>query len=401
MSLAPAKVRSALLAIVAAPDCAPSAAIDDFSDLDWSELAKLSVQTRTAPLLHHVLTRTEVEVPAQTSEFLREAARHHALAALKQGEALARVVEALGEQGMQPIALKGASLAFRDYPQPQLRPLRDIDLLLPAEEAIAAREHLLSHLGFEPHPAAGFYGAEHSHQLPEIHDPASGLVVEFHHRIASEKWPGEEQLREMLAGEPQALNLMGQDLLVPSPMANFLHLVEHASIHHYFSNGPLILSDLHYLVTHHDLDISAVAEEAKRLGLSRAFQLLSAVAGKNGASWVTDGTGAVDPAIVEATEYALLCDEETSRGHAQMARQHERGAGSSGLLNAATRLLRPDRQELARLAGASPRSAKRWLAYPAWLGEKGGRFFASRRDAEMQGQHPGQMRLRRWLHEQS
>jgi len=44
---------------------------------------------------------------------------------------LAFIVQTLRDAAIEPVVLKGASLAYTAYPQPEYRTLSDIDLLVP------------------------------------------------------------------------------------------------------------------------------------------------------------------------------------------------------------------------------------------------------------------------------
>ncbi len=58
--------------------------------------------------------------------------------------ALIEAVQFLKSHGIEPIALKGVRLAFKDYPDLQLRALRDLDLLVPAEQAERAQSAMIA-----------------------------------------------------------------------------------------------------------------------------------------------------------------------------------------------------------------------------------------------------------------
>lgn len=81
-----------------------------------------------------------------------------------------------------PVLLKGIAVCADYYPEPHLRPMRDIDVLVPSG-AVAGFEAALQRLGYRQdgrRPAA-FY-ATHHHGAPFVH-PATGVWVEVHHRL--------------------------------------------------------------------------------------------------------------------------------------------------------------------------------------------------------------------------
>ena len=82
------------------------------------------------------------------------------------------------------LVLKGAALAHLIYPQPVLRPMRDIDILVRADEVYRAYA-LLPEIGFTPPPGAHHgLGPDH-HHLTAIKRVADGfsVSVELHHAL--------------------------------------------------------------------------------------------------------------------------------------------------------------------------------------------------------------------------
>jgi hypothetical protein len=81
-----------------------------------------------------------------------------------------------------PVLLKGISLCDQHYPEPHLRPMRDIDFLV-EEAALPAAESTLRRLGYRQwstHPAAFYEG--HHHSSPFVH-PDTGVWVEVHRTL--------------------------------------------------------------------------------------------------------------------------------------------------------------------------------------------------------------------------
>lgn len=245
-----------LLRICAAPDCDHGALMRLLDTDGWNSLAQTAEDKRLCALVLRAVGIADARklLPPAAAARL-EAARHwHSIYALKQMAAVKRLIGVLGEGGFNPVLLKGFGLAHGIYPDPALRPLRDVDLLLSAEEAARAQELLIGNPHYRVAPWAGSYGLEFGHQLPEIQDIDFELTIELHHRINARNWAQEPILLELIRAEPVSLTVMGIDVRVPSPRANFLHLLEHATLHHAFENGPLVLADLHFLAARSNLD---------------------------------------------------------------------------------------------------------------------------------------------------
>jgi hypothetical protein len=98
--------------------------------------------------------------------------RHH-----QQVETAIEVVDTCAALGVTPTLLKGISISEQYYPEPHLRPMGDVDVLVP-QTAREAVETKLIGLGYRP--MAGFrFDAESNHGVPLQH-PTKQVWVEIH-----------------------------------------------------------------------------------------------------------------------------------------------------------------------------------------------------------------------------
>jgi hypothetical protein len=188
-----------------------------------------------------------------------------------------RIEAALAGVGVEWVWLKGYALAHSTYPRPALRPMVDVDLLVPPERADAA-ERAVRALGYvyatDAPPA--FRGAERiSHHRPALRAP-SGTVVEIHTRLH----PSERllpapyldwfftQTVETASAEARVRHL--------GPEAQLLHLVSHTILQH--GEGDVHLQryyDCHLLLSRTpQLDWREVIRVARELGWSFAVERL-------------------------------------------------------------------------------------------------------------------------------
>jgi hypothetical protein len=396
------KARDLILAICAAPDHEYGAQICCLTESDWQQLAVYASRTRTFALVARAIASASLakDITHPIAQEIQASAQDGALAALMQGHAAAKTIAMLGEQGFRPIALKGLSLAFRDYPDPSLRPMRDLDLLLQPEDALAAQQFLLQHADFKQRSGVAIYGLDYGHQLPEIEHVESGLIIELHHRINARDWGKEPLLLAKLHGEALQFELLGQSVTIPSAEANFLHLVEHSTLHHLFANGPLILSDLHYIAAGHSLDWDRLYSQAEELGLARSLTLLSDIAASHGADWASASRGKDAlhyPDQIEEACNAMFDSAETNLKLAMIGRLSDHAQQRIGVIGALGRMVQPSANQLSRLSGFGSDSALRWLGYPAWLLEKGRRYLGIRTDAGIADQAVARAKLGEWL----
>ena len=387
-----------LLACLANPEGDFADQLSDLSAKESERLLALAQASRCTPLLHHIIAKSGVELPV--SPQLAHTARDQALTSLAQARGLVRAVQILRQAGMEPIALKGVALAWRDYPAPQMRVLRDVDLLLSIDQVVQAHQLLLSCEGYRPAPWAGQYGAEYGHQMPEILDETHGMVIELHHRLNARGWSGDEQLTRMARTQVDEIELLGERIRVPTTPVNLLHLVEHATYHHMFANGPAIMADFHFLCRMNTIDWESVIAEARELDLARSLALLATVCGHYGATWVPQsllsGEQLPDAAVARAVQ-AMFADQDTHLQNDQMWRLARSSGGKIGPASALSRIFSPNRHQLARLSGRAPDSLWRWLGYPKWLMEKGGRFLSASSAATDAGGFASYAALRDWI----
>ncbi|MFY9259834.1 MAG: nucleotidyltransferase family protein [Gallionella sp.] len=251
---------------------------------DWDYLLQIAKEHRLGAMLHHRLKRDDLAhiIPEQVLTSLKAAYRKSALRSLVVYRELAKVTQLLEAEGIPSIALKGAYLARFAYPDPALRPMRDIDLLLKPEQAIKAFE-LLKGYGYRPmfdaSPEAYLIENEHFAPLMSPED----ISVELHHRLnesdqeqASVCGSEDEMWRRSLlkqVGGMQIRFLAPEDLL--------LHLCVHATVRHHFNLGALALADVVFLIETHSIDWGAFLKAVSTGGGQHCALALLYLAKKN------------------------------------------------------------------------------------------------------------------------
>lgn len=109
------------------------AAISDGANVPW--VAPVAVQQRIGPLLWRALELAgELDSLGESRGSLAAVVDVHKMEAyLLFPRAVATALRPLTDAGLEPVIMKGPALAVR-YPEPGLRPMEDIDLLLPLEQ---------------------------------------------------------------------------------------------------------------------------------------------------------------------------------------------------------------------------------------------------------------------------
>ncbi len=100
----------------------------------------------------------------------------------EQRDATAELIEACAERVGELTLLKGIWLSDALYPEPHLRPMRDVDVMVEPER-VAEVESILLELGYEPQPGGSpDQYRTHHHAVPYCH-PATGVWFEIHRRL--------------------------------------------------------------------------------------------------------------------------------------------------------------------------------------------------------------------------
>ncbi|MEX1254787.1 MAG: nucleotidyltransferase family protein [Dehalococcoidia bacterium] len=146
-----------------APAAAPAVIDAALAVRDWDAVAALAHRHGVGPWLLRVVSAPEIAglVPESAVDALRTQAGASTIAALALAQAMEEALLGLEAEGVPVAVLKGPVIAEQFYPDPGLRPYRDIDLLVPLEasERVAALCGRLGYAVAEDH--GGTHAAQH------------------------------------------------------------------------------------------------------------------------------------------------------------------------------------------------------------------------------------------------
>lgn len=227
-------------------------------EANWRDLLSIAAMHRLGPLLHAGVSRKGLwdRLPSEVRAALAASSRRSALRNLKLYGELARSTRLLKAASIPSLALKGAFLARFAYPIPALRPMRDLDLLVPRSMAIAA---------FDALRLAGYVPMHHGLpdscldgrliHLPPLRSP-TGITVELHHRLAAPdpSRPGADDFEQRVWQRAIVRTVGQEEIRFPCAEDLLLHLCHHATIGHQFSLGPITMVDILYLVDTTSID---------------------------------------------------------------------------------------------------------------------------------------------------
>lgn len=199
---------------------------------------------------------------------------------------LARVLSALGGQGIPAITLKGAALAPYIYAEVGLRTMADVDLLVRPEDAGRA-EAALADLGYGLNPAApdlrppGFlraYGgsAEYARPAAGVHGP---LMIDLHWRLTNSEWirRATRLPLDALWATARPWSHGGAQALRLAPFYEAAHLALHLLKHRLATGTLKMLLDLHLLASAQEADPMTWGEQARACRVAGPMYLVLAL----------------------------------------------------------------------------------------------------------------------------
>jgi hypothetical protein len=190
--------------------------VDGWDRAQWDRALHAAEWHRLAPLLFRHLS-SHGQPPAEVLGALEEAYLANAARNMFVSASLRRVLEALAAANIPAMLLKGAALLETVCPDPALREMLDLDVLVPAGDLDAANA-ALAPLGYRPQLADGYEHVRANHH----HDPAlvteqEIVAVELHHHIAMAEERAHfdvAELWERARPAPAHLLPAGEDLLL-------------------------------------------------------------------------------------------------------------------------------------------------------------------------------------------
>ncbi len=196
---------------------------------EWAGVAEQAEAQGMAPLLLHLLRQSGGAPPPRVERVLQGLALQHRAANAVRFGALREVLDGLAGAGIPVLVLKGAALAHLVYPEPGLRPMGDLDLLVPPDVLAPALETLrgLGYRDLPPNPGA-LWQAEHRHP-PPVRRIAGGtpVVIELHTDLFAQSGERSPDTGDVWA-DPRPVPLPGgADARTLGHEAMLLHLCWH------------------------------------------------------------------------------------------------------------------------------------------------------------------------------
>ena len=354
----------------------------------WDDTFALALQHNVAPLLQRALrvSGTYAEVPGHVRKRLDEERHVTALANLRNYGEFRRIARALREQGIPVIALKGLHLAELVYRDISLRPMGDLDILVPHSQV----EHAVATLQTLEYESDKDLSSEYDIGLTHRR---LGILVDVHWTLGTQTENYTPPIEDIWrSAEPARLG--DADAQVMSPEFLLLYVCAHLACHHLFAFDLRGLCDIAEIVRAYPaLDWAAVADESRRHGWGRGVAAALRLAHDHlGAAVPTDALAAIgadtlDPELLDDALEQLATfvgySSELRFAPNLMALASASGAGEK-IATVWNRIFVP-RAELALIYGIPERSARINLYYAVRFWELVRRYAASARELNVSG----------------
>ncbi|MBN2536992.1 nucleotidyltransferase family protein [candidate division WOR-3 bacterium] len=282
-------------------------------ETDWDAAVETAVQHGIAPMVYRRLKRSgnRDRVPAAawdrlSSNYLAGAGRNARVFAR-----LGPVLAALRGAGVPVIVLKGAYLAGAVYQDPALRPMCDVDLMVPRPGLAEARARLAGQAGIVPPTDDIEERCRLSAHLPEI--TVRGLAIELHWTILDPTGAIPVEPAD-LWDRARPARVAGQDALALAPDDLMLHLCLGVSCRDRLAAGLRPLCDIAETAARFqgELDWDRLARTARAWNAARHVGLALALARNLLAASVPGDImerlvpGGVGPRVLAAAQTAIL-----------------------------------------------------------------------------------------------
>ena len=289
------------------------------TEQEWTAIDAMAEQHRLQPLLHY-RRGEDGRIPALYRDGWAEARRTAALHSLAFRAELLAMTHRLTDAGIATVVMKGGALAWSVWPEPSLRPMRDLDLLLRDPAQADAAWGVLRASGYTL--GKPFQGNADGKEMAELVSPV-GVAVELHRHA----WAASSEAQRIMPAGYEGMAARAapaaDGVLVPQAQDMLAHLVVHAAYSHWFDCGPLVLGDVAYLLEHETFDWPQVRNRARREGWEKGLDLVLAIVARYWGPVPTQF--AAPPELVDAAPDLMLQDLDHRRASLLAAEWHSRG----------------------------------------------------------------------------
>ena len=224
--------------------------IKSWQPQEWQEVQRMAFVHGIAPFLHHRLPHTPLydQLPSTFHEWLHHQYTMNQRRIQALHDDLQKILGAARAAGIPIMPLKGSILGLLHYPDPALRPMGDLDLVV-APQDFAAMVAVLRALQYTPikvseKPAAVLFAHPTANRVVDYtcEHPDNPRKVELFTEIKREVWYGasfNNRTLDLFTGAT-AGQLLGEPVQMPTETMLLLLLTSHALKHQLVGTARLL-----------------------------------------------------------------------------------------------------------------------------------------------------------------
>ena len=200
----------------------------------WDNLLKRGEEHQVLPLIYRSLRALEFQgVPVAVQARLKADYRQNVVRNMLFAAELERLLRLLGEAGIRVMPLKGVTLAESLYGDPAMRVCSDIDILVPAADALRAR-HLILANGYTSPFSEDFFAKHQFHTSADcpLLAERGGLsyFLELHWTLLQHSSKDTEAMEDLWSAA-RLRDVFGALAFSLTPEWEFIYLATHAAYH--------------------------------------------------------------------------------------------------------------------------------------------------------------------------
>jgi hypothetical protein len=146
-----------------------------FAAVDDRQLAWL-LEAGLGPALYRALGNAVDCIPAAWRQMLLSADLTARIRHAKRVDCAVEIIDACENVGVRPTLLKGISISDQHYPVPHVRPMGDIDVLIPPQDYQSVESAIL----LRGYDKSDYSESDGQHHGPPLHHPERDVWVELH-----------------------------------------------------------------------------------------------------------------------------------------------------------------------------------------------------------------------------
>jgi hypothetical protein len=210
--------------------------VADLTAADWARLLVMAQRHRLGPLLHWRFGPDPMAkgVPKPFIEALAANYEKHSQRAVELQAEVSRIQRIMRENLIPTVFLQGVFLAFHAYRQPGLRPLRDLDVLVPEDQVAQAARALRSSILRRPGRPAD--------------QPTVRIDVELHTRLTDQARRYDPAFDAGTWNRLISRVIAEEEVWYLAPEDQLLHLILHALHDEPRNCHPIVLTDIAQLL---------------------------------------------------------------------------------------------------------------------------------------------------------